>query len=460
MDAKLQEALAIIPSLADQLQGQDLLAAGPRVPQPPYPDLPDTAPPLPSYFYSLSPKDGDLWSTALDREWTSFRIWCTSPPCLARPSKPICQQSLKSQMVTLGSFLGYCARALQLGGSKLTLAAALQPQLIACFIRAKMQAGQQQQTVVKVQMHLYKVTQWWAAPAQQLSEAELSRLKQVQAWLGTMGRIILLTIQPKRKDREELEEQGKWLPAGELVRAIEPARRAAIQELSSVVAARRTLTTPFCRHVHDILMAVLLFGYLPPFRVSCLASLTYDGGACALCSVAGCRGNTLTFSQSGEVQGMLLTHHKTLGINTAPLHLRHLPAEVLQLLQPFLKHCRAQLGIRFGPRTLLVRKTGVNMKAEGMSPYFCACVLPALGLGHVRFPPQILRHIFIDERLSGGPQPTPGPAHGDAALMMGNSLKTWEHRYHLNRDQARLDRLGTGMSAWRNNLMAQGASGQ
>ena len=178
--------------------------------------------------------------------------------------------------------------------------------------------------------------------------------------------------------------------------------------------------------------------------------------------MAGCRGNTLTFGQSGEVKGLLLTHHKTAAVLGRALALPQLPEEVLELLQLYLNHCRPLLVMHLSaadaPRTLFLSKGTRNMTSQGVSGYWKDHVLPALDLNSVSFPPQRLRHIFVEERLSGGSQPTPGPAHADAALMMGNSLQTWELRYHLDRDQARLDRLGQGMYVWRAHLLGQSAA--
>ena len=457
---RLQEALAVIPALPEQLQGLDFQADGLRVPQPPYPDLPDSAPSLPKAPYGLTAQDGSLWSPVLDSQWDSFTTWCIRPANLSRVSRPISKKTLSNVQCTISCFLGYVWRSLKLGGSMLTLAACLQPQLIVHFIRAKMQAAQQQQTVIKVHSHLLKVLKWWAHPAQQLSAAERSNLKQLEAWLNSIGKIILLTIQPKRKDREQLEEQNQWLGAGELVKAIDDARKDVMQECTDLLASgAEQFSTQLCRQVHDVALAVMLFGYLPPVRISCIVSLTTPEEACTLCDVAGCQGNRLTSdSQTGQLKGMVLTHHKTAAKLGRALCIPQLPEEVLQLLQLYLNHCRSRLALRFAPRTLFVKARGKPMTTEAMSEYFKAHVLPALDLNSVSFPPQRLRHIFVDERLSGGSQPTPGPAHGDAALLMGNSLQTWELRYHLDRDQARMNRLGEGMYVWRSYLLGQSAA--
>ena len=461
---RLQEALAVIPALPEQLQGLNFQADGLRVPQPPYPDIPDSAPTLPKQPYGLTAQDCSLWSPELDSQLDSFSTWCTRPANLARISKVASKQTMKNVLCTVRCFLGYCARSLKLSGSMLTLAACLQPQLIAAFARAKMQTGQEQQTVVKINDHLQRVLKWWAAPAQQLSAAERINLRQLQTWLHDIGKIIQLSIPPKRKSRDQLAEEGQWLGAGELVKAIDDARKEAVEELSSVLApgSAETPTTRLCRQVHDVILACMAFGYMPPIRPSCLVSLPFDSRACTLCDVAGCRGNTLTFSQSGEVKGLLLTHHKTAAVLGRALALPQLPEEVLELLQLYLNHCRPLLVMHLRaddrPRTLFLSKGTRNMTTQGVSGYWKKRVLPALDLNSVSFPPQRLRHIFVEERLSGGSQPTPGPAHADAALMMGNSLQTWELRYHLDRDQARLDRLGQGMYVWRAYLLGQSAA--
>ena len=201
-----------IPGLPDRLQGFNFQANGDRVPQPPYPDLPDSAPALPGRSaYGLRPRHTPLWNTSLDSQWGSFSAWCTKPadPSRGDSTPPMSPKYFQNVQSTVSCYLGYVARSLELGRSMLTLAACLQPKLIVQFIRAKMQAAHEQESVAAVPAHLKKVLKWWADPAQQLSAAEVSRLEQLDAWLGSMSKLIKRTVPRKRKNREELDEQGE-----------------------------------------------------------------------------------------------------------------------------------------------------------------------------------------------------------------------------------------------------------
>ena len=75
-----------------------------------------------------------------------------------------------------------------------------------------MQAGQGQQTVVKVITQLSKVVAWWST-LQELSDRDKQNLPLMQKWLAGTSKIIQNRLPAKRKCITEVREQGAWVDA-------------------------------------------------------------------------------------------------------------------------------------------------------------------------------------------------------------------------------------------------------
>jgi hypothetical protein len=67
------------------------------------------------------------------------------------------------------------------------------------------------------------------------------------------------------------------------------------------------------------------------------------------------------------------------------------------------------------------------------------------------FPPQRLRHIFVEDRLDN--PGVPGPSHEDAAMVMGNSLRQWKTKYHRTYAAKRAQQAVQDMKQYREACM-------
>lgn len=65
-------------------------------------------------------------------------------------------------------------------------------------------------------------------------------------------------------------EAGSWMTAADLLRLILAAKENAEQLYNSQGA-----TAAACRTLHDAVLACMLFGYLPPVRLSCIRTMTH-----------------------------------------------------------------------------------------------------------------------------------------------------------------------------------------
>ena len=194
-----------------------------QVPQPPHPEhLPAAAPALQPGRYGIDSQH-PACSPLLAQQLASFQAFQLGPPSTAKPGRQLSRVYVSRMVVSITTLLGYCHHhQLRLPGGQLSLEACAQPGLILLFIKAKMQAGQAQQTVVKLVEHMRKVAQWWSS--QPVSPAARGALPHLEAWLRSMAIVVVHTLPARRRDKEELEAQGAWISAPDLVKAVEAAR--------------------------------------------------------------------------------------------------------------------------------------------------------------------------------------------------------------------------------------------
>ncbi len=69
------------------------------------------------------------------------------------------------------------------------------------------------------------------------------------------------------------------------------------------------------------------------------------------------------------------------------------------------------------------------------------------------FPPNRLRHIFVDERRSE--ECVPGPSNLGAAQVMGNSVPQWDKAYDLNLNWRGSQAAVDAMPMWRKAMLEQ-----
>ena len=435
------------PAAVSGLQPQDdhLVAL------PPHGDLPAQAPPLPEGRYGAEVLKAPHCTPLLAQHLASFQQLQRGPAVSAKPSPPATTDSLEHTLGVLHCFLGYVALALRvpLGGG---LAVCLQPRLVGLFLRAKVQAGHSREGCKQVTGCMSKVALWWGTQA--LSQLDQQHMPALRTWLSDQSRFIGMNVPRKRKAIEDLQRDNAWCSPSELMQAVELARTSTVALLSAAVRARR-LTSSLAREVHDTLLAVLLWGYIPPVRVSCIVELTFDGLGCADpdCGRAGCLGNRVQRDAASGTYSMHLPHHKTQRHTRTAIVFPRLPDQVGQLLHGYLTHCRPLLARpQAGARSCFLTVWGRPMTTSGFSGYWQTHVLAAIGLGHLHFPPVYLRHMFVTSQLEGS-RGLAGARHADAAVAMGNSVRHWEETYFLSSDSTRVQRAVEDMPAWRRALL-------
>ena len=67
-------------------------------------------------------------------------------------------------------------------------------------------------------------------------------------------------------------------------------------------------------------------------------------------------------------------------------------------------------------------------------------------------PPSLLRHVFVEERMSEGC--AEGPDHRIAAILMGHTLRMWPLHYDLRQQAREAKQAIASMPKWRAAVLA------
>lgn len=167
------------------------------------------------------------------------------------------------------------------------------------------------------------------------------------------------------------------------------------------------------------------------------------------CSSDTCKGNRLEWVHGSNKRQLAacFPHHK----NTHRWD--HLPIEFV--LPPSLTH-NLMPWITMGhskvtpkSRVLFVQpSTGIPMTSVNLSQWFQG--LLGSFKAPFRFPPNQLRHIFVDDMCSK----KGGPSHKGAARIMGNSVERWAISYDRNLHSREVQATVAAMESWREELLA------
>ena len=255
----------------------------------------------------------------------------------------------------------------------------------------------------------------------------------------------------------DLVEQGKWMHAKDLVKVILAAKD---KVLAAVKAHGLNPTT--AKDLHDLALGCTMFGYLPPTRLACLATLQHPQykGPCLdmYCKQPNCVGNKLKVLNRDPVSLQLyLPHHKNQGAwsEDGPIYFE-VPAELAELLYMWVTKGHAELCQHYflleeGPApTVFMSASGKRLNSNSMQ-YFWHNWLKKHG-GVANMPPSMCRHIFVAERRSD--DRVQGPSDRGAAMAMGNSQEAWDRYYEVERHfhpkdcQTAVDEMIT----WRHNV--------
>lgn len=260
---------------------------------------------------------------------------------------------------------------------------------------------------------------------------EVKQIDKVSDWMNRLKSQLVSNIPKKRKDPVQLEEVGEWLPSPDVVAMLENLRQTALQGVPPM--PEEVCTQSIARLLHDACLSSCMFGYLPPLRLACLRTLQLPAVEACLdveCRLNDCKGNRMFAKEDGY--WISLPHHKNQRRWRSNALEIKLPDELahLKLVSIYIERAHDVLCPKV-PYMFVDSKREAMVHASTLSTYWLG-LLKRLG-SPAAFPPNMLRHIFVDERRSE--DCAPGPSNLGAAQVLGNSVPQWDKAYDLNQNR-------------------------
>lgn len=204
------------------------------------------------------------------------------------------------------------------------------------------------------------------------SPAKAAKISQAHKWLLALSKQIVTVLHINRTDLAVLQQEGKLMPAEDLVLALDKFRRHALQ---AVPSARSVTLSPYAaRLLHDAALGCTLFGYIPPPRLSCVRTLQVPWSVGCLHEDCvdlpthhSCIGNRLEVRNS-ELW-IVLSHHKNKFKWDGTVIRFRLPTELESLMHAYL--LRAHWVLCPGcPYVFTDMKARPMLKASKLSHYW------------------------------------------------------------------------------------------
>ena len=276
-----------------------------------------------------------------------------------------------------------------------------------------------------------------------------------EEWIGVLSSQMAMHVEQVRN--RAMQDPPAQLTTEEIrkfVMRLEQLRRAALHAIR---------VEPYCRRTAigaaRALLGCCSFGYLPPLRVSLLASLLLPDSPprCmhANCTApAACMGNRLSRKGDGVGlrYGVHFAHHKNELVWGGLAIAFEMPAELTNLLEYHATIGHSLLtsphGMDEEPFVFVSEYDGRPMGPKTISYWLKGLMESLVGAS---ITPQRLRHLFVTDRRERGGE---GPSDRGAAYLMGNSVLQWDRVYDVNFGQREAQGAVEAMAAWRQGLLA------
>ena len=340
-------------------------------------------------------------------------------------------------------FLGYAHRHLHVAQPNLEHFA--RADFLAAYFSSKASRGDRGRSLAQVVYVALRVCDYWKASVPQ----DVPRLQQVEKWLEALPSQFIKQWPSKKRGVGSVLSDGRLENVVNLLLVLVH-RKAAVESAFAHVSTE--LTVVQARLLHDVALACIMFGWLPPVRGSCVRTLCppMHKGPCEDpdCVSQDCLGNQLGLVHGNRLQ-LYLPHHKsekTWGV----IHFV-LPGDLTSLLLLYLEK-----GYRVLKRELeaqhpfaFMTRAGHAFDTSAFSSYFkqlmCSWGGPAVS-------PHNLRHLYVSQRRQET-HSTPAADRG-AAYVMGHDHAQWHATYDVLALQRSGQQAVDAMAAWRTAMLA------
>ena len=419
-------------------------------------NLPSTLDPSPIILedrerYSLKHHATLTHGVAFKAQLDELRAWCTADFQAGRGRTGAVQQitweGIESECLLLLGFAHYKKGWMQPG-----LAAVCNASLLSSYLSSRRASGHKFSTMSKSVYSLCKVLDFWHSKPTLGPEVKL-RITALNAWLRDMRGQLGQSMPRVVRDPETMKEQGEWMEAKDVVRLYDEKRRWAMERYADPGKRMRYKNA---KKVHDIAMLNVMFGYMPPLRLSCIRTLlmaSNEGSCtepeCVKKEPNTCRGNRMR-SVGGEMQFHLPHHKNTKRWRGAAIHFT-VPDGLEQLLKLYVERARPVLMQELAVEHPFVFMSthGQRLSGSRLTQMFQSIMI---SWGALPIKPKDLRHIFVTERGAAGR--VGGPEDDEAAQLMGNSPRSWKEVYNLNFSRRQAQNAVLKMGDWRANMLS------
>ena len=273
-------------------------------------------------------------SQPLHSDMAEFKRWLVAPIQMNRNGGKSAARTVQNIERNVFLFLGYCQ--LQHGLEEFSLSLFLDTGKYSGYIAFQMA---KQNSKVNITQQLSNARKVLAFLRRNASAAVSSSISAVEVWLLQLSKQIARLLPERKLDVGDLEEEGAWLSASEVVVMMEELRTMALDEVAKCEVELSVFTA---RVLHDAALGNCMFGWIPPPRLSCLRLLQVpDHRGCLHVDCVGsvnhknCGGNRL--ERKGDDLLMVLPHHKNqVRWTNAEIKFR-LPKELQSLLDLYLE---------------------------------------------------------------------------------------------------------------------------
>ena len=212
------------------------------------------------------------------------------------------------------------------------------------------------------------------------------------------------------------------------------------------------LTKHLARELHNVALLCMVFGHLPPIRLSCISSLVlpnYQGPCHKPDCVLGptCHGNQAIHSHPHSLQIHLPHHKNEIKWGRAAIQFQ-LPPELSKLMQMHMYQGHALLTGGSTSHVFFDNK----MQPFSSSTFNSYWTSMLSNIGAPTIAPSQCRQVFVDERRSA--ERVPGPADRGASMVMGHSLKQWDKWYDVNLHSREAQQAVNAMDTWRHAVLS------
>ena len=278
--------------------------------------------------------------------------------------------------------------------------------------------------------------------------AEVPRLSELMTWMEGLCSQVRQAWPSQKRNVSQLLAAGKWAHAPQLIKLFEEKRSEAMHAFQHLP----TLSMDQARSLHDVAMACLMFGWIPPPRCSCVRTLCppRHRGPCPDpdCRSGACWGNRVHVKDEYTFK-LHLPHHKAqLKWGTIEFDL---PVELTSLLHLYLVKGYAVLkaGLEVQHPFMFMPFTADAFDSSTFCTYWQDLMY---SWGGPVGGPHTLRHIFVTERMRAST--APGPSQVGAAFCMGHDPAQWSTSYDLQSLHRGAQEAVDAMHAWRASMLA------